>query len=169
MHSHCSKKFSCDVTCLRKASRLKSLMKKNRIISMATGNETNRYQVWLPNSYSKAKFWRSGELIILFEIRSPCRNIKENNLSAADSLRISTRFCPLRFHHLNSVVFVLVVLRFFFRRLADKNAWAKYQSQHLSVSPACSERACEHGKESQPAIQTADLCLDVSFPQMEKR
>ena len=120
MHSHCSKKFSCDVTCLRKASRLKSLMKKNRIISMATGNETNRYQVWLPNSYSKAKFWRSGELIILFEIRSPCRNIKENNLSAADSLRISTRFCPLRFHHLNSVVFVLVVLRFFLEDLRTK-------------------------------------------------
>lgn len=119
MHSHCSKKFSCDVTCLRKASRLKSLMKKNRIISMATGNETNRYQVWLPNSYSKAKFWRSGELI-LFEIRSPCRNIKENNLSAADSLRISTRFCPLRFHHLNSVVFVLVVLRFFLEDLRTK-------------------------------------------------
>lgn len=120
MHSHCSKKFSCDVTCLRKASRLKSLMKKNRIISMATGNETNRYQVWLPNSYSKAKFWRRGELIILFEIRSPCRNIKENNLSAADSLRISTRFCPLRFHHLNSVVFVLVVLRFFLEDLRTK-------------------------------------------------
>lgn len=120
MHSHCSKKFSCDVTCLRKASRLKSLMKKNRIISLATGNETNRYQVWLPNSYSKAKFWRSGELIILFEIRSPCRNIKENNLSAADSLRISTRFCPLRFHHLNSVVFVLVVLRFFLEDLRTK-------------------------------------------------
>ncbi len=136
MHSHCSKKFSCDVTCLLKASRLKSVMKKNRIICIANGNETNRYQVWLPNSYPKAKFWRSGELI------HPClksalhsetskRTISQQQIPC-ESAHVSARFV-LDSNHLNNVVFVLVVLRFFLRRVADKNAWPHGQSTSRST------------------------------------